>query len=613
MADPWWLPGCKNNIAKIPGAKMCSDQHCTDAQNQGHMVCYCCDPFQNGCSGQQAPANCGDAWPTKCCSYTAESPFIVFQPTGNCYCCCGCLAYDTSIAVTQSEARPIQEIRVGDPVYVAMDTDLKIWQQIPIRFSSGTGGDSNSSMIQVRFGDPDLPESVIATRNQLFLLPGKKLKRASTLVPGQDQLVRPDGSTVPVLDLVSGKFSKGVHMISTSNATTTDMAGHLIIANGVICGDYSLQLTHLEEAQPSLMAGGTEELPEFGTKEYGLRYKHLFADAFKAHVATTKLDVAAEHEENGQPGFTPYALVRPLSIPENATAFLTLEQARDIEANAPRAPIHSGAGKDITAYLFKLFKGFYPTVHFYVDDTTELPNAYSFINYDIPVVVINGGLIRTNAIQYESLAFVIAHQLGVLFGGSPKGEDGFTCKGQADYAALVAIFPYVWFGYYSSPMLQPAINQIRSLFEFIDKKNRDGVPGNECNLISIDCRLSAMESAVSFMPLPECAGGPPTATLEVTGATAEATTSGGYAVTISFNDKLDVETAQELGNYGFNPLAPLTSASVPNTDYKTVIVQAGLKPGTDYVVSVQDVLSSTGHPLVRGKSSAPFSTPKKPL
>ena len=441
MADPWWLPGCKNNIAKIPGAKMCSDQHCTDAQNQGHMVCYCCDPFQNGCSGQQAPANCGDPWPTKCCSYTAESPFIVFQPSGNCYCCCGCLAYDTSIAVALGETRAIQDIQVGDPVYVAMDADLKTWQQIPIRFSSGTGGDSNSSMIQVRFGDPDSPESVISTRNQLFLLPGKKLKRASTLVPGQDHLVRPDGSTVPVLDLVSGKFSKGVHMISTSNATTTDMAGHLIIANGVICGDYSLQLTHLEEAKPSLMAGGKEELPEFGTKEYGLRYKHLFADAFKAHVATTKLDVAAEHAESGPEGFTPYALVRSLSIPENATAFLTLEQARDIEANAPRAPIHSGAGKDITAYLFKLFKGFYPTVHFYVDDTTELPNAYSFINYDIPVVVINGGLIRTNVVQYESLAFVIAHQLGVLFGGSPKGEDGFTCKGQADYAALVAIFP----------------------------------------------------------------------------------------------------------------------------------------------------------------------------
>ena len=65
-----------------------------------------------------------------------------------------------------------------------------------------------------------------------------------------------------------------------------------------------------------------------------------------------------------------------------------------------------------------------------------------------------------------------------------------------------------------------------------------------------------------------------------------------------------METAQELGKHGFNSLAPLTSASVPSTDY----TQADLQPGTE---SVQDVLSSTGHPLVRGKSSASFTTPKK--
>lgn len=612
MADPWWLPGCKVNVSKIKGGTMCSDQHCTDAQNQGHMVCYCCDPFQNGCSGQTPPANCGDAWPTSCCSYTAESPFIVFMPSGNCYCCCGCLAYDTSITVAAGESRAIQEIRVGDPIYVAMDAELKTWAQVPIQFSSGTGGDSKSSMIQVSFGDGVKAESVIATRNQLFLLPGGKLKRASTLVPGQDVLVRPDGSHAPVLDLVSGLFNKGVHMISTSTSTTTDLGGHLIVANGVVCGDYSLQLTHLEQAKPELMAGGEDELPEFGTKQYGQRYKHLFADAFKAHVATTQLKVAGEHDEGGHEGFTPYALIAPLSVPENATAFLTLEQARDIEANAPRAPIHSGAGKDIVAYLFKLFKGFYPNVHFYVDDTTELPNAYSFINYDLPMVVINGGLIRTVAVQYESLAFIIAHQLAVLYGGSPKGDDGYTCKGQADYAALVAIFPYVWFGYYTSPMLQPAIDQTKVLYDFIDPKNRQGAPGNSCNLISIDCRISAMEAAVSFMPLPECAGGPLTATLEVLDAVAELVGEDLVNVTITFNDKLDVASAQSLGNYGFNPLAPLLGAAVPATDYTKVVVQGRLALDTEYVVSVQDVLTSSGHPLVRGKNSATFTTPKLP-
>ena len=49
----------------------------------------------------------------------------------------------------------------------------------------------------------------------------------------------------------------------------------------------------------------------------------------------------------------------------------------------------------------------------------------------------------------------------------------------------------------------------------------------------------------------------------------------------------------------------LTSASVPSTDYKGG--GAGdLQPGTEYVVSVQDVLSSTGHlPVVRAARPSP--------
>lgn len=605
MADPWWLPGCKANIAKIPNATLCSEQHCTEAQQYNHAICYCQAPYENGCSGQNPPANC--------CSYTAESPiFSSTGPSGGCYCCCGCLAFNTNINIAPGEFKVIQEIAVGDMVYVAMDPTLEKWAQIPVQFSSGTGGESNSTMIQVRFGDPDQPESVIATRNQLFLLPGQVLKRASTLVPGVDNLVRPDGSTVPVLDLVSGTFKTGVHAISTSTGVTTDMSGHLIVANGVVCGDYSLQLAHLESIQPGLMAGGTEELPEFGTKEYGQRHTHLFADAFKAHISGKEFTAMAEHEEGGTPGFTPHLLMQSMDVPSSATSFFTPEQAWDIETNAPQAPIHSSAGKDITAYLFKLFKGFYPGVQFYLDNMTQTPNAYSFINYDVPFVVITGGLIRTNAVQYESLAFVIAHHLGVLYGGDPKGDDGYTCKGQADFAALSAIFPYVWFGYYSIPMIQPAIDQITTLFDFIDPKNRGGVPGNRCNLISIDCRLASMTAATYTQPLPECAGGPPTPTLVVTGASASAGTDGRFNVTISFNEELDVKSAQNLGNYGFNPLAPLYAVSVPSTDYTTAVIEGAFEPDTDYVVTVHDVLSGDGHPLVPYKNSASFKTPATP-
>lgn len=226
----------------------------------------------------------------------------------------------------------------------------------------------------------------------------------------------------------------------------------------------------------------------------------------------------------------------------------------------------------------------------------------------MPFVVVNGGLIRTNAVQYESLAFVIAHQLSVLYGGDPKGEDGYTCRGQADYAAILAIFPYVWFGLYAVPLIQPAIGQITKLFEFIDPAHRSGKPGNTCDFISIDCRLSAMNAAANTRVLPECAGGPPTPTLEVTSATPA---EDGASVVVAFNEAVDVETAGNAGNYEFAPLVAAKSATVAD-DALSVTVTAAFTPDTEYEVRVEDVLSSDGHPLVPGKNRAVFKTPAVP-
>jgi hypothetical protein len=594
MADPPWLPGCLRNLAKIPGGVLCPQNHCDDSQTYLHAVCYCKEPYLNGCT---PPA------PNNCCSYNAESPIIIFGNPTSCYCCCGCFANDTQIAVDKTSTKPIQEILVGDMVLVAMNGDLTVWEQLPVAFSSGTGPESSSSMIRVRFGDEAKPESVIATREQLFLLPGKKLKRTSRLVPGEDSLLRPDGSLAPVLDLTAGVFKTGVHQLATSTMTTTNMDGHLLIANGVVGGDYALQITDLDAAAPQLMVAGHADLPEFGTKAYGERNAHLFADALKAHPTSRVYRPAAGG------GFEPYELKAPMVVPDdNTTSFVTKQQAEDIMNKSPPLPLYSGAGKDITNYLFKLFKGFYPQVSFYLDEAQDLPNAYSFFQYGVPFVVVNGGLIRTVQVQYESLAFIIAHQLGVLYGGEPKGEDGFTCRGQADYVALLAVFQYVWFGLYAMPMMQPAIDQITKLFGLIEPGNRGGKLGNTCNLISIDCRLSAMKAATNTQPLPECAGGPPTATLAVTGAVAG---DGGNTVTISFNQAVDVETADDTGNYEFSPLTGATAAAVSG-DGKAVTVTAAFTPDTEYVVRVVGVTTADGHPIIPSQSRATFTTPAAP-
>jgi len=588
-ADPWWLPGCLENLKKIPGATLCSETHCTDAQNMGHAICYCQAPYLNGCINPVP----------NCCSYSATSPFYVMGSPG-CYCCCGCFANNTLIAVSATQTREIKEIMVGDMIRVAMDANLTSWADLPIQLSAGTGSNSKATLLRVHFGDLTRPESVISTRDQLFLQPGGKLKRASKLVPGQDVLIRPDGSQAPVLDLTVGTFDTGVHTLATSKRPTTDLPGHLLIANGVVCGDFSLQVSNLDVAKPELMVPGHKDLPEFGTKAYAQRYSHLVANTLAAHAPNRILQPRAEG------GFTPFELKKPMPIPQIANSFVTQQQAQDIATNAPSSPVHSGAGQDITNYLFKLFKGFYPGVVFYLDEANELPQAHSFLQYGVPFVIINGGLIRIDVVQFEALAFIIAHQLGTLYGGLPKDGNDYSCTGQADYAALSAIFPYVWFGQYTSPMVPPAIEQITELFGFVDSEHRGGRPGDTCTYISLDCRLSAINAAANSQPLPECAGGPSTATLQVTGAVGALMPAPN--VTISFNEALDPTTAQQLGNFAFAPLTPTTSVKM-QPDGKSVQVVGEFVSGTSYTATAEDVLSKDQHPLVPGKNKAKFKMP----
>jgi hypothetical protein len=605
-ADPPWLPGCKANIAKIPGGVLCSDQHCTEAQQQNHMICYCQAPWNNGCP--EDPNN----RPPNCCSYSATSPVYVALQSGGCYCCCGCFSFDTQVAISDTETRAISEIMLGDLVYVAEDASLKKWGTKTVQFSSGTGTVSKGSvMIQVDFGsDPNHVTTLYVTQNQVFYMPGAKLKRANKLVPG-DLLVRQDGSTVPVISLTVGKYEKGIHHIATSQNLATNMAGHLILAKGIVCGDYALQLTTGTE----FYIDGHDALPELGTKEYLEAYKHIpHVSTFKASSLAPAANDADKGHEDGvyrteNPAFIPYGENGIARVPDDVNYFVTKQQAKDILKNAPQAPPGSGAGLDIYNYLTKLFKGFYPDMNFYLDDGNELPNAYSFVEYDKKFIVVNGGLIRTEAVMFELLALVLAHEVGHLTGGNPKGRNGYTCEGMADFAAIGSVFPYVWFGFYSFGYRQAALEQVQTFFNFIDKDHRGGLLGSRCNNISIDCRLKSMNAAASSRLLPFCAGGPADPFLEVTGATAAS--SGGHMsdVTISFNVPVNVDTAESIGNYAFNPRASAFSVKVSATNPSKVIVSATLKPGTDYQVTVYNVLSAKDEPLVTGKNSASFTSP----
>jgi hypothetical protein len=270
--DPPWLRGCLEKIGKIPGALPCPQERCDERAWYLHNRCSCYPPYDNGCDWDDPQPGC--------CERDDTSPIMITNPDGsNCFCCCGYWLSGTLVAASAEHRREISEFLPGDPVRVALDARLSRWAAVPVAFSAGTGPGSRNAMIRVNFGAAEAPENIYVTRDHVFMVQGHLLKRASRLVPGQDKLMRADGGLAPVLDLTAGMFSRAVHRISSSDTPAASPSGHLLAANGLVCGDYSLQLADLDAVAPELLVPGHAHLPELGTKEYGERYRQRSGEA----------------------------------------------------------------------------------------------------------------------------------------------------------------------------------------------------------------------------------------------------------------------------------------------------------------------------------------------
>jgi hypothetical protein len=253
-----WLDQCKRRIADLGGV-LCAPEMCNESiiKNYSAALCNCRPPYENGCPPSNPPADC--------CAYDVASPVPVIAYS--CYCCCGTSILVAAVAMAAG-SKAAHEIEVGETVRVALDGALTRWSERAVAFSAGVGADPANPMIEVDFGDSASPGTILATRNQLFLMPGGVLKRAARLVAGRDMLMRADGGTAAVIALRATQALRGVHQIATSIDPASELAGHLIVLDGIVCGDYALQVNDLDSIRPDLMAQGHATLPELGSDGY---------------------------------------------------------------------------------------------------------------------------------------------------------------------------------------------------------------------------------------------------------------------------------------------------------------------------------------------------------
>jgi hypothetical protein len=585
---------CLKNAQQIdPKATLCAQWVCEQNTTAAQVAkfCHCQSPYPPPPPGQPCP-------------HGANTPVVVFDtPTSTCFCCCSCFAYGTPVATAPGQYRAIETFAVLDPV-LAAGGDLQ-WKELTVEFSNGVlpHSEHGKTMMTVYYGDVAAPRSLVVTPDHVFLLASGKLKRAEMLVPGTDQLVDPQGNPVALLAKETGGWFGGVHHIATTKTVAVSLEGHLLDSNGVVTGDWAVQIADLEGGALGGILDHAEGAPVDTTDAFMEAHPHLGSNRFAA-VAAPELDL-----QEARPGkFRPYGQ-RMLEVPEDACTFISRRQAQSILANptAPQRPVTSIAGQDAAWYLFRLYGAFYPDVHFELVWDELLPNAYSWETFGVKIVVLSGGLVRTPGISFSGLALVLAHEIGHLYGGPPLVPDTeYSCEGQADYAATSAVMRGSFYASQYPATVSSAVEEIRGFFDLIDPKLREGKPGATCNGISTDCRLDAMVAGMMMTALPACAGGPGVDYLVVESAVAShGEGEKDTQVRVSFNVDVNPATVEELRHWVFTPAAELVSAQVDGEDGAVVQLVAQLDPATEYRLTVANVLSSDGLSIENGKQTVP--------
>jgi len=508
-----------------------------------------------------------------------------------CFCCCSCFANVTPIGLPDGQQRPIAEIEVGDMVLAGtVSSDEVEWEPATVGFSQGTEGGSQPAMVYLVYGDGD---GLVASPDQPMMLADGSLTTAARLAPGQD-LMGVDGQPV-TLSLVSiGEYKGGVHHIATNPDWEGSIDKHLIQANGLVAGDFTLQL-HFPHLPSSEKVADWEALPELGTSEYQQSYSHLMQlGESEVYAAGEENDASVDPEL--------FAVYGPeAELPMGTQSFITEAQAEDILQNGQQAPITEQSGYSLAQQAIALVSGFYRDYTYYIDWNRNEPNVYAFEQYGQKIVLVSGGLARMKGIGFTALTMAVAQSIARFAAGEPKAGK-YSCTGESDLYAFGVVSRKVWFGTAWLKQTMSATDQLGELFELISPENAKGNPLNVCEEPSIECREETWMAALSGSALPECAGGSPLPALKLEQASA----SGANEVRLVFSQSPVEASAEDTANYTLTPAAKISKASIDAEKNFIVNLQVSdLEPGK-YTLTCSHLKSVFGGKLEPDPASVEF-------
>ncbi|WDZ63365.1 M48 family metalloprotease [Paenibacillus polymyxa] len=417
-------------------------------------------------------------------------PVLTRDSQGPCVCQCSCFALNTPIFISKGKSKAVQDIKKGEFIYAA-GLDL-VWEKKKVAYSNGSKGSKTTKQPQTIFISFGENQHLVVLPDTLFLVPGKKMKRADKLNIYDDYLINENGEKITINGIGIGDFRGGFHHIATDiQEPTTNLDGHLIIANGVVCGDYTLQIKyHSDEYKKefdTMLTVGTKEY----TEKYGELERNLLNNEF--FISSSELSVV-----------TP---------PDDAYTFISNEDAKKhLESGTFRA-FTDTVSRSWIEYLFTQYELHYPEINFSLDWDSEVVNAYAWETDGKKYVQIKGGLVRSTTLELEGLSLVLAHEIGHHYGGEPTYDGILSCEGQADFYGARNVMRVVWFGEFYIDVMKKAIKQLDEFFNvpFGISHEKAFLPEdthfmNACGHPPGNCRIETYNAAIDLKPKPSCAG-----------------------------------------------------------------------------------------------------------
>jgi hypothetical protein len=584
------LPVCD----QLPGAPY----HCDDLVNQDAQMHNWCIEHGQIYTPVQTPACVKKDANGNIIAYTYFPPDDILDKCdelhqedkswklGKCYCCCSCVAYGTLIGLPDGY-RMIQNISRGEQILagtIGKDGAI-IWQPSAVTFSDGAANEDMVSMVYLSFGDEEKVGDMVCTPDQVFLLKSGKLTTAEKLRVG-DQLVDKDGNPVPVRTVAIGHYRGGVHHIGTKSSADKSVDGHLLLASGVVAGDYFLQLT-FSQLPDHVKAEDHDARPALGTPEY---------DAVHGESRTNATLLFGAHPEDGphrfqhQTGtFTVYG--NNEHRPHDGASLFTEEQSISIisNENSHQIPLSNPIPKSMVDNLFKLFKGFYPEYIYYLDWYQMLPNVHALERYGQKVIVVTGGLARMEGLGYDGLAMAIAHGVARFSNAEPRGMNGLVGTGAADFQAFGMISRNIWWGDPWIDHVNQGYMELKSIFKLITGPAAKGDPNDPIDFPAVDCRLKAMQAGVGNGALPTCCGGPAAPAIALQRVEV---VEGGLKLLLSTAPTK--ASATDVANYRMDPVATITGARVDEVYDFIIFLDVALEAKQEYTVTIQNLTSIAG-------------------